>query len=203
MIKRSTRTLAMTCTLDQPRLQSCRLKLKAGRRTLASARADAAPDTASVKVRLPIGKRTRRLARRPGGQAATLTPAPLNPAAPTSRDDCAAAAPTRRHQRPQRRNVQDRQREAAARRHALSAPPARPDHRRPPDHLHGHTDNRGSTKSNRRLGRARAQAVCTFLTANTTIKTRTRSQGETHPRAPNTTAAGRARNRYVAIAVRY
>ena len=67
----------------------------------------------------------------------------------------------------------------------------------------GHTDNRGSTTSNRKLGLARAKAVCAFLTRDTDIRTRARSQGETNPRAPNTTATGRARNRYVSIQVRY
>ena len=67
----------------------------------------------------------------------------------------------------------------------------------------GHTDNRGSTSSNQRLGLARAKAVCAFLTRDTNIRTRARSQGETNPRAPNTTDKGRARNRYVSVQVRY
>jgi outer membrane protein OmpA-like peptidoglycan-associated protein len=67
----------------------------------------------------------------------------------------------------------------------------------------GHTDNQGSTQTNQALGLARAKAVCKFLTRNTPIKTRARSQGETNPRAPNNTANGRARNRYVSIQVRY
>jgi OmpA-OmpF porin, OOP family len=67
----------------------------------------------------------------------------------------------------------------------------------------GHTDNRGTPQANHTLGLAHAKAVCAFLTRNTKTKTRATSQGETHPRAPNTTAPGQARNRYVSIDVHY
>ena len=65
-----------------------------------------------------------------------------------------------------------------------------------------HTDNRGAAKSNRRLGRARQGRLHVPHTQHRR-RPRIRSQGETSPRAPNTTAAGRARNRYVSIRVRY
>ena len=204
VIKRSTRTLAMTCTLDQPRLQSCRLKLKAGRRTLASARADAAPNTTSVKVTLPIGKQTRRLARRRGGQAATLTAGATQPGGPDLDVTIALlllpraviSAPADRMFKTNSATLPRNGNRYLRRLRALITGARRVT-------CTGHTDNRGATESNRRLGRARAKAVCTFLTRNTDVAARIRSQGETNPRAPNTTAAGRARNRYVSIRVRY
>ena len=67
----------------------------------------------------------------------------------------------------------------------------------------GHTDARGGSEANRKLGLARARAVCDFLTRGTPTKTRAKSQGERNPRAPNSTTKGRARNRYVSIRVRY
>jgi outer membrane protein OmpA-like peptidoglycan-associated protein len=45
--------------------------------------------------------------------------------------------------------------------------------------------------------------VCAFLPGGTPIRTAAPSAGEAHPRASNAIPAGRARNRYVEIAVAY
>ena len=65
----------------------------------------------------------------------------------------------------------------------------------------GHTDNRGAAATNRRISQSRAQAVVTGLTgagvpaaALTAV-----GYGPDQPRAPNTTAAGRAQNRRVEV----
>lgn len=65
----------------------------------------------------------------------------------------------------------------------------------------GYTDNRGAAAANRRLSQARAQAVVTYLVgkgipagALTAV-----GYGPDSPKAPNTTAAGRAQNRRVEI----
>ena len=56
----------------------------------------------------------------------------------------------------------------------------------------GHTDNGGSTAVNKRLGLAPApRPSATSSYADTDIRTRVRSRGETDPRAPNTTSKGR------------
>ena len=65
----------------------------------------------------------------------------------------------------------------------------------------GHTDDRGAAAANVRLGLARARAVCAFLVADTDVATRATSRGEAAPRASNRTAAGRAANRRVTIAI--
>ena len=67
----------------------------------------------------------------------------------------------------------------------------------------GHTDDRGAPAYNAQLGLARASAVCAFLKGGTRIAVRVNSAGEANPRASNATEAGRARNRYVEIAVAY
>jgi outer membrane protein OmpA-like peptidoglycan-associated protein len=68
----------------------------------------------------------------------------------------------------------------------------------------GHTDSQGALGYNRRLGLARAKAVCAYL-VRLRVKARktARSAGESRPRATNSTARGRALNRRVELAVRF
>src|SRR6185503_19919424 len=73
VIKRATRSITATCTLDQPRLRQCEATLSAGSRTLATGQATAGADGAGATIRLALDARARRLARRPGDQNATLT----------------------------------------------------------------------------------------------------------------------------------
>ena len=203
-VKRSTRRLRISCRLDQPRLDACALTLKAGRRTLATGQAQAAPGQASATVTLELTKRTRKLARRAGGLNATLraTATQINGQALTAKiplllaPSAVISAPTdglfqtgsaklprngTSYLRLLRTLVTGAQQITCT----------------------GRTDDRGSTTANQKLGLERAKAICKFLTRDTTIRTRARSQGETNPRAPNTTAKGRARNRYISIQVRY
>jgi len=65
----------------------------------------------------------------------------------------------------------------------------------------GYTDNTGSAAVNTRLSQARAAAVRAYLAAKGVSPDRmvARGYGPTHPLAPNTTAAGRARNRRVEL----
>jgi len=65
----------------------------------------------------------------------------------------------------------------------------------------GHTDNRGAAATNRRISQARAQSVVTALTAAGVPASALTSvgYGPDSPRAPNTTAAGRAQNRRVEV----
>ncbi len=203
-IKRSTRRLRISCRLDQPRLDACALTLKAGRRTLATGQAQAAPGQSAATVTLRLTKRTRKLARRPGGLNATLraTATQVNGPALTAKirlllaPSAVISAPTdglfqtgRAKLPPDGTRYLRRLRALVTGAQQITCT--------------GHTDTRGSTESNRRLGLARAKAVCQFLTAGTDIRTRARSQGETNPRAPNTTAKGRASNRHVSIQVGY
>ncbi|HTE62353.1 MAG TPA: OmpA family protein, partial [Solirubrobacteraceae bacterium] len=68
----------------------------------------------------------------------------------------------------------------------------------------GYTDSIGSAAANRRLGRARAQAICTALRwAGVRAPLTVRSAGHTHPRASNMTRRGRALNRRVKLKVTY
>ncbi len=68
----------------------------------------------------------------------------------------------------------------------------------------GHTDAQGPVLYNARLGLARAQAVCDYLgRLGVKVAKTTRSAGESHPRATNLTAKGRALNRRVELTVRY
>ena len=68
----------------------------------------------------------------------------------------------------------------------------------------GHTDSVGPRASNAALGLRRAKTVCAVLRAfGVDARLTSRSAGETQPRAANTTAAGRALNRRVELAVRY
>ena len=70
--------------------------------------------------------------------------------------------------------------------------------------IEGYTDNTGSKAVNERLGRERAKAVEEYLFEEHQIplhKMEVISYGEENPVAPNTTRAGRARNRRVEIKV--
>jgi outer membrane protein OmpA-like peptidoglycan-associated protein len=67
----------------------------------------------------------------------------------------------------------------------------------------GYTDNLGSAAANYRLGLARANAVCAFLSSRAHVACRAASYGESHPRATNTTAVGRALNRRVELQLTY
>jgi outer membrane protein OmpA-like peptidoglycan-associated protein len=70
----------------------------------------------------------------------------------------------------------------------------------------GYTDNTGAASFNKALGLARAKAVCAALRKaglGKKVQLVTRSGGPSHPRAKNDTAAGRAKNRRVELAVRY
>ncbi|MBI5309769.1 MAG: OmpA family protein [Actinobacteria bacterium] len=67
----------------------------------------------------------------------------------------------------------------------------------------GHTDSFGPRTFNARLGLRRASRVCDFLEASGFKgKVKSRSYGETRPRATNRTARGRALNRRVEIWLR-
>lgn len=68
----------------------------------------------------------------------------------------------------------------------------------------GHTDSVGTDARNRRLGLARAQAVCQLLrAAGIRAALRVSSRGEAQPRASNRTARGRSLNRRVELTVSY
>jgi outer membrane protein OmpA-like peptidoglycan-associated protein len=67
----------------------------------------------------------------------------------------------------------------------------------------GYTDNLGTPAFNLQLGLDRAQAVCTFIQQHAHVACVARSFGQTHPRATNATAAGRALNRRVELKVTY
>jgi outer membrane protein OmpA-like peptidoglycan-associated protein len=65
----------------------------------------------------------------------------------------------------------------------------------------GYTDNRGAVASNRRLSQGRAESVKTALTTAGVPAAALAAvgYGPDSPKAPNTTAAGRAQNRRVEI----
>ena len=65
----------------------------------------------------------------------------------------------------------------------------------------GHTDSVGTEQYNQELSQRRAQTVATYLASQNVLTTRmdVRGYGETHPIAPNDTAAGRAQNRRVEV----
>ncbi len=67
----------------------------------------------------------------------------------------------------------------------------------------GYTDDLGNAEANYRLGLARADAVCAFLSHRAHVACRALSYGEGHPRATNATAAGRALNRRVELRLTY
>ena len=69
--------------------------------------------------------------------------------------------------------------------------------------IQGFTDASGDTKYNHKLGEARAEAARRYLSKKGVPLNRmaTISYGEEDPVAPNTTPAGRAKNRRVAIIV--
>jgi OmpA-OmpF porin, OOP family len=71
--------------------------------------------------------------------------------------------------------------------------------------IEGHTDSQGGDDSNLELSQARADAVLSYLNANTTIdKSRfsTKGFGESKPVANNETAAGRTTNRRIDIVIK-
>ena len=204
VIKRNTRNLPVTCTLDQPRLNDCTLTLKAGARTLATGHAVTPPGQAATTVTLSLTKRARKLARRPGGLAAKLSAAATQTSGPVLSatipllllPNAVVSAPTDGLFTPGSAKLPRNGTPYLRRLRALVTGARQIT-------CIGHTDDRGSTKSNQELGLQRARAVCRFLTRDTAVRQRTRSTGESHPRASNRTAAGRARNRYVSVAVRY
>lgn len=68
--------------------------------------------------------------------------------------------------------------------------------------LEGHTDSKGSDKTNQRLGQKRAEIVKTYLVQHYGFepdRIKTVSYGAEQPLAPNDTEAGRARNRRVTV----
>jgi len=70
--------------------------------------------------------------------------------------------------------------------------------------INGHTDNVGSSESNLKLSKARADAVKNWLVENApsnfpASRFRTRGFGDTQPVASNSTADGKAQNRRVDI----
>ncbi len=67
----------------------------------------------------------------------------------------------------------------------------------------GYTDSLGSAASNYRLGLARADAVCAFISHGAHVACLAVAYGESHPRATNATAAGRALNRRVELQLTY
>ena len=70
--------------------------------------------------------------------------------------------------------------------------------------VEGHTDNVGDKAFNEKLGLARAEAVKRYLYQQHQVplhKINTVSYGETRPVAPNTTKAGRAKNRRIVVRV--
>ena len=67
----------------------------------------------------------------------------------------------------------------------------------------GYTDSLGSAAANYRLGLARADAVCAFISHRAHVACRAVAYGESHPRATNATAAGRALNRRVELLLTY
>ena len=204
VIKRATRNIPVTCTVDRPRLTGCALTLTARGRTLATARADTAAGGASATATLAIGRKARKLARRPGGQAATLRAVATQNDGPDLHatipllllPKAVVTAPTDGIFPSGSAKLPDRGTRYLRRLRGLISGAAQIT-------CTGHTDDRGSTEFNRRLGLRRAKAVCRFLSSGTEIRTRSRSRGETDPRASNRTAEGRARNRYVSIDVRY
>lgn len=69
--------------------------------------------------------------------------------------------------------------------------------------VEGHTDSTGRDAYNMRLSQKRAQAVSNFLQEKGIVVNRlvTKWYGETQPKADNTTATGRAKNRRVELAI--
>ena len=67
----------------------------------------------------------------------------------------------------------------------------------------GYTDSLGSAAANYRLGLARANAVCAFISHRAHVACLAVAYGESHPRATNATAAGRALNRRVELLLTY
>jgi outer membrane protein OmpA-like peptidoglycan-associated protein len=205
VVRAGARRLDVTCTLDRPVLRRCAVSLVAGGKTLARAAADAPTGAAAVTVALPLDAATVRLARRAGGLAATLQgtaeqagsgpalgarinvlllPGPVV-TLPSDALFRGGATTLPAKGTAALRTLRDAL--AGARRITCT----------------GHTDDRGATAANQRLGLARARSVCAFLTRGTTLAGQAASRGETAPRASNRSAAGRAANRRVTVAVEF
>jgi OOP family OmpA-OmpF porin len=69
--------------------------------------------------------------------------------------------------------------------------------------IEGHTDSTGSAEYNLRLSQLRAESVRAFLMGNGVPPEQTRAIGfgQTRPKAPNDTAAGRQQNRRVEVVI--
>ena len=70
--------------------------------------------------------------------------------------------------------------------------------------IEGHTDSTGSAQTNRELSQKRAEAVKTYLVANTTLpssRIRATGYGPSRPLAPETTPEGRAMNRRIDVLI--
>ncbi|WP_305789293.1 fibronectin type III domain-containing protein [Symbioplanes lichenis] len=67
----------------------------------------------------------------------------------------------------------------------------------------GYTDDRGSRAAGLVLGRKRARAVCSSVSAGLGVRTVVVSKGQANPAASNKTAAGMARNRRADITLTY
>ncbi|MEW5855663.1 MAG: OmpA family protein, partial [Myxococcota bacterium] len=69
--------------------------------------------------------------------------------------------------------------------------------------IEGHTDNTGAADYNQQLSQARAEAVREYLISNGVAESRVEAvgYGDARPLAPNTTEAGRARNRRVEFVI--
>ncbi len=205
LVRAGARRLDVTCTLDRPVLRRCAVSLAAGGKTLGRATADAPDGAASVTVAVPLDAATVRLARRAGGLAATLQGtadqagggAPLGarvsvlllpgPVVTLASDALFRGGATTlpANGTGALRTLRDQL--TGARRVTCT----------------GHTDDRGAAAANQRLGLARARSVCAFLTRGTSLAGRAASRGEAAPRASNRTAAGRAANRRVTVAVEF
>ncbi len=71
--------------------------------------------------------------------------------------------------------------------------------------IEGHTDSQGGDDANLKLSKERADAVLTYLNANTTIdkeRSSTSGFGESKPIANNETSAGRKLNRHIDVVIK-
>jgi outer membrane protein OmpA-like peptidoglycan-associated protein len=71
--------------------------------------------------------------------------------------------------------------------------------------VEGHSDNIGNAENNLKLSAKRAQAVKNYLIKKGIVESRISAQGfgDSKPIAPNTTPAGRAKNRRVELHLNY
>jgi len=67
----------------------------------------------------------------------------------------------------------------------------------------GHTDDKGSNNYNQKLSERRATSVANYLETNgvAALRVKTRGMGETDPKVPNDSEAGRAENRRVEFVI--